>query len=101
MVVLLIHTLKYAVVMALLALPIWIVLIRRGATAPLRRFVITGAVIAVVCGLLAIDSQRLVNQCTQASNVGCVDYGTSGIQALFVAGFVGTAWVRAYILNDR
>jgi hypothetical protein len=59
---------------------------------------VAAAVVSVLCALVAAGSERLVDQCEAAGNLDCVDFGGTGLQLLFVAGYGVPALVRAFLL---
>ena len=88
----------YTGLLAILALPVMLVALLQNRTQTIRRFVQSGLAVALLCALLAMSSDRLIDQCAAAGNLDCTDFGAAGMQAMFIAGFVATAWIRAYIL---
>ena len=81
--------------------PIFYFTWRSGRRAIARRFLQSAIVVGAICAVFSASSERLVNQCREANNLQCFDYGSAGIQLLFVTGFVGTAWFKAYIVSQQ
>jgi hypothetical protein len=67
----------------------------------IKRFVIAAVGAGLFCGVLEMNSERLVAQCVAAREVDCVDYGAAGIQALVLIGYGATALLRAWLLRDE
>lgn len=88
-------TFAVLVLLAVLALPLWIAAARKGRTDTIRRFAITGAVIAFACGVIAGTSDRLISQCEAAGYPNCVDPGAAGMQLVVIGIYVIFAWVVA------
>jgi len=85
-------------VLAILGGPLFLIAWRRGRRTTIRNFVISGAVIALICGVLAWSSERLVRQCQEAGSPSCFDAGGDGLRFLFVGFYAVSAWINAYFI---
>jgi len=85
--------------MLILGAPVLMVGRRTGRTETAHRFLIAAGAIGLFNAALATGSERLVGQCRNAGNLGCVDYGSAGFQLLFVVGYIITSWVTAFIVS--
>lgn len=82
----------------ILGSPVLILARRLGRDRTWRQFLIAGIAVGVVCATLAFSSASLVDQCLAAGNPTCADYGATGLQLLFVGGYVAFAWLTAYMM---
>lgn len=90
--------LRFLVILAVLGVPLWFAARREGRPQTIKNYAIGGGAIAVVCGLLAIISERQMEQCADAGYSNCFDYGTTGFQTVLVVGFAVSAWLSAYFI---
>ena len=88
-------TFAVLVLLAVLALPLWIAAARKGRTDTIRRFALAGGVLALTCGIIAGTSDRLISQCEAAGYSNCVDPGAAGMQLVMIGIYVVAAWVVA------
>jgi hypothetical protein len=49
--------------------------------------------------VVAASSARLVNQCEAAGNPDCLDFGSTGIQMLFLGGYGLAVLLTAYLIQ--
>ncbi len=85
-----------------LAVPLIVAAHRRGRGRIITRFAVAAAAIGFLNGMLAANSERLVDQCRQAIVRGeCIDYGTTGFQIVLLVGFGFAALVQAYWLHTE
>jgi hypothetical protein len=88
-------------VMLALGAPVFIVSWRRGLRDTIRNFLIGGAVVALLCGVLAGVSDRQVAQCEAAGNPDCIDAGATGLQLVLIGSYVTVAWITASLIYKR
>jgi hypothetical protein len=88
---------QFTAIAVVTAIPV-LVLARRTHRPTGRRFLIGAGACGLICGILGATSKRLVDQCLAAGNPTCVDYGTTGMQVLTVAGYALVALLGAYRL---
>jgi hypothetical protein len=81
--------------LAVLALPLWIAAARKGRTDTIRRFAVSGGVLAFACGVIAGSSDRLIKQCEAAGYPNCVDPGSAGMQLVMIGIYAIAAWAVA------
>jgi Tfp pilus assembly protein FimT len=86
----------YAGLLAVLAAPLFYVTWRKNRLTAARNFVISALVIALLCAVLAVVSERQVLQCIDAGNSDCFDSGAVGLQLLFIGIYVVIAWSNAF-----
>lgn len=77
----------FTVLVGILTIPLIVVTRRRERQETVRKFLFTGAAVAISCAMISATSERLVRQCEEAGNPTCVDFGASGIQFVLVAGY--------------
>jgi hypothetical protein len=70
----------------------------RRNTRKIRNFLIGAAGVAIVCGFLSFSSKQLIAKCHDAGNTSCFDPGSTGMQAVFVVGYLIVAWVTTGLL---
>lgn len=90
--------LRFLAILAVLGIPLWFVARSEGRPKTIRNYAIGAGGIAIVCGLLAIISDRQMEQCANAGYSNCFDYGTTGFQTVLVVGFAISAWLSAYFI---
>lgn len=86
----------FVAILAVLGIPLWWVAFQAQKRTTLRNFTIAAALIAFFSALMAAISDRQIAQCEAAGNTACIDYGTTGLQAVMVFFFVVGAWWSAY-----
>jgi hypothetical protein len=86
----------YTGLLAVLAAPLFYVTWRKDRLTAARNFGISALVIAMLCAVLAVVSERQVLQCLDAGNSDCFDSGAVGLQLLFVGIYVAIAWSNAF-----
>jgi hypothetical protein len=87
--------------MLALGIPLFAVARRKGRTKTTRRFLIAAGVIGLSSAVVAASSERLVRQCETAGGLDCIDFGSAGLQFLFIVGYVISSWVVAVIINQE
>ena len=88
----------FLVIVAVLFAPVFFLARRRGQHSTIKSFAIAGLVVVALCAAVGVSSQRLVDQCIAVGNTQCYDRGSTGMQALFLAGFGVAAIIRSYFL---
>jgi hypothetical protein len=88
--------LRFAVLLAALGAPLWIVAWRYGQVRTMRKFGYGASGVALASALLAVISRRQMLQCEAVGYPNCFDYGTTGFQTLMVFVFAVMAWWSAY-----
>ncbi|HSM44060.1 MAG TPA: hypothetical protein VK969_03500 [Acidimicrobiia bacterium] len=88
----------YAALALVLASPVSYVTWRQGRMATMRNFFVAALVIALLCSVLSVVSERQVAQCLDASLTDCFDSGAVGLQLLFVGLYTVAAWFNAYFM---
>ena len=83
--------------MLVTAIPVFYFANLRRKPKAIRNFLVSLAVLAVLCGLVMNGSVRLENDCLNAGNTNCRDYGGRNFVYMALTGFTATAWVRAWI----
>jgi hypothetical protein len=86
----------YGGLLAVLAAPLFYVTWRKDRLTAARNFGIGGLVIALLCAVLAVVSERQVLQCLDAGNSDCFDSGAVGLQLLFIGIYAAVAWSNAF-----
>ena len=86
----------YGGLLAVLAAPLFYVTWRKDRLTAARNFGIAALVIALLCAVLAVVSERQVLQCLDAGNSDCFDSGAVGLQLLFIVIYVTIAWSNAF-----
>ena len=82
-----------------LGVPVLVVAWRKGRNKTAHRFLIAAGLIGLISAVISATSDSLVSQCETAGNTGCLDFGSAGLQMLFVVGYIITSWVKAVILS--
>lgn len=88
----------YAALALTLASPFSYVAWRKGRLTAMRNFFVGALVIAVLCAVLSVVSERQVEQCNDAGNPACFDSGAVGLQMLFLGLYAIAAWFNAYFI---
>lgn len=86
----------YAGLLAFLAAPLFYMTWRKNRLTAARNFGISALVVALLCAVLAVVSERQVLQCIDAGNSDCFDSGAVGLQLLFIGVYVVIAWSNAF-----
>jgi uncharacterized membrane protein len=81
-----------------LAAPLLYMAWRRERLVTARNFLIGAGVVAILCSVLAVVSERQVLQCLDAGNSDCVDSGAAGMQLLLIGLFAVAAWLNAFFM---
>lgn len=88
----------YAALTLVLASPVSYVAWRKGRMTTVRNFFVGALVIAVLCAVLSVVSERQVGECLDAGHSDCFDSGAVGLQLLFVGLYAVAAWFNAYFM---
>jgi hypothetical protein len=72
---------------------------RRRRMGTVRRYLVGAAATGLVCAVVAASSERLVNQCEAAGNPDCLDFGSTGIQIIFLGGYGLAVLLTAYLIH--
>lgn len=88
-------------ILGVLASPLFYQARRLGRDDTIRRFIIGGAVITLIVASLAAVSDKNVQQCFDVGNSSCLDAGTTGMQIMFMGGYVLTSWWVARVLSEQ
>jgi hypothetical protein len=91
----------YIALLGLFAAPVLAVARHYRQATTFRRFLIAAVAVGVVCGAMAAVSQRLEQQCQEAGNTSCQDYGGDGLVNLLLVGFLATSLGRAYLIHNE
>lgn len=91
-------TLLIFAILAVLGLPLWYVARREGRRDTIRNFLIGAGVVAVLSGIVAITSERALEQCAAVNGRECIDPGSDGVQFVLVTFYLIVAWFVAYKL---
>jgi hypothetical protein len=89
-------TLLIFVILAGLGLPLWYVAWRERRRDTIRNFVLGALVVAVLAGIVALTSERAVQQCTAVNGRECIDPGSGGVQLVLVTFYLIANWFVAY-----
>lgn len=85
-------------VLLVFSAPLIIAARRHGRTADIRKYLIAGAIVAVISSIIAFSSERLVEQCLAAGNMSCNDFGSAGFRFLLMGGYAAFALIEAYLI---
>jgi hypothetical protein len=85
-------------ILLVFSIPTFYLAWRKGRNKTIRRFLITAGATALFTAAISASSGRLVDQCRAAGNFDCVDYGSSGLQLLFIVGYIIVSVVKAVLL---
>ncbi len=88
----------YSALALALASPVSYVTWRKGRTTAMRNFFIGALVIALLCAVLSVVSERQVGECLDAGHSDCFDSGAVGLQLLFIGLYAAAAWFNAYFI---
>ncbi|MGB8361919.1 MAG: hypothetical protein WCE80_11030 [Acidimicrobiia bacterium] len=91
-------TLLIFAILAGLGLPLWYVAWREGRRDTIRNFVLGAVVVAVLAGIVALTSERALEQCMAANGRECIDPGADGVQLVMVGFYLIINWFVAYKL---
>jgi hypothetical protein len=94
----LIRFLTVSILLIGLSSPLLVLARRKRSDHTGRNFIISALVVAVLCGVLAESSARLVRQCFESGSPGCIDIGAAGFQALLIGVYLVAAWVMTYVI---
>jgi hypothetical protein len=83
-----------------LGIPLFVVARRQGRTKTTRRFLIAAGVIGLLTALVSVSSEMLVSRCEAVGNFNCLDFGSTGLQFIFIVGYAISSWVAAVIINQ-
>lgn len=83
-------------ILAALGLPLWFVAWKQRRLDTVRNFAIGAGVVAFLAGLVAMTSERAVQQCIAANGRACVDPGGPGVQIVLVVFYLLVSWLVAY-----
>lgn len=89
----------FAVILGILAglgLPLWFIAWQKGRRDTIRNFAIGAAAVAVLGGVVAITSERALEQCMAANGRACLDPGSDGVQLVMVVFYLIANWFVAY-----
>jgi hypothetical protein len=87
-------------VMLALGIPLFVVARRKGRTKTTRRFLIAAGVIGLFTALVSAGSESLESRCEAVGNFNCLDFGSTGLQFIFIAGYAISSWIAAVIVNQ-
>ena len=85
-------------ILLLVALPVVILARRREVEGIARRYLTMVAGLTLFCAAISASSTHLVNQCQQAGNSQCVDFGSSGSQVFVVGAFALVCAIKTIVL---
>ncbi len=91
----------YLAVLLVLALPVFVVGLRRNRPTTIRNVAIAALVIGGLMAVTRYTSNELVQQCIDVGNTRCFDAGSTGILWLLAIGFTVVVWLRAWNLRGR
>jgi len=83
-------------ILAGLGLPLWYVAWRDSRRDTIRNFALGAVVVAVLAGIVALTSERAVEQCAAVNGRECIDPGSDGVQLVIVTFYLIVAWFVAY-----
>ena len=83
-------------ILAALGLPLWYVAWREGRRDTIRNFGLGAVAVAVLAGIVALTSERAVEQCMAANGRECIDPGSNGVQLVLVTFYLIVNWFVAY-----
>jgi len=86
--------------MLVLGIPLFVVARRKGRTKTTRRFLIAAGVIGLFTALVSASSETLTSRCEAVGNFNCLDFGSTGLQFIFIVGYAISSWVAAVIINQ-
>ncbi len=89
-------TILFIAAFVVLALPAVLMARRLGRTDSAKRFLIAALVSGLVCAFIGLGSRGLVNDCENAGNSACFDFGGEGMQTMILVGFGLVSAIRAY-----
>jgi hypothetical protein len=83
-------------ILAALGAPLWFVAWRQHRRDTIRNFAVGAGVVAILAGIVAMTSERAVEQCIAANGRDCIDPGGSGVQVVLVVFYLLANWFVAY-----
>ncbi len=83
------------------SIPLFVVARRKGRPKTTRRFLIAAGVIGLITALVSAGSEILTSRCEAVGNFSCLDFGSTGLQVIFIAGYVISSWIAAVIINQE
>jgi hypothetical protein len=89
----------YTTMMLAVAVPVILVARSRRRPSTIRNFLVGALGVGVTLAVIRVASELSVEQCENAGNTQCADYGSSGFTVLFIAGFTVIALGRAWALS--
>ena len=84
--------------LSVFSIPLVLVARHVGRRSLIRTFAIAAAIVASVTASIAASSDRLVQQCFDAGNTGCMDIGSAGFRMLLIGGYILAALGEAYFV---
>ena len=99
MVTFLIAFVGYTAAGAVLWIPLAVVGRRKRRTRAVNRYLVGAAAMGMICAVIAASSERLVNQCRDAGNPTCYDFGATGLQLLFLGGYGFAVLLMAWLIH--
>ena len=67
----------------------------------IQKFAIAAAIVAAVAASISLSSDILVQQCFDAGNTGCIDFGSAGFRMLLLGGYIVAALGEAYLVAQE
>ena len=89
----------YTALLLLSATPVAVVARRKGRSDRAKRFLWTALGLGLMCGLLAVSSERSVSRCEAVGNTVCLDFGTAGMQFLLVTLYLISVVIGIVVLT--
>lgn len=84
--------------LSVFSIPLVLVARHVGRKRLIRNFALAAAIVAAVAASIATSSEILVQQCFDAGNTGCVDFGSAGFRMLLLGGYIIAALGEAYLV---
>ncbi|MBW3667312.1 MAG: hypothetical protein KY394_06930 [Actinobacteria bacterium] len=86
------------IVLVALSSPLFALAWRKRKDHTTRNFLVAALIIAVLCGILAESSARLVRQCLESGSPGCVDIGAGALQMLLAGLYIVMAGAMTCVI---
>ena len=86
--------------LSVFSIPLVLVARHVGRRSLIRTFAIAAAIVAAVAASIAASSDMLVQQCFDAGNTGCADFGSAGFRMLLLGGYIVAALGEAYLVSQ-